>query len=280
MLERTFRRLATRYGHLLARRHDAWLARSLAAACEWFLHAYKNRSYDIARNGERRVVQSLRLGAGMVALDVGANVGDYSAVLRECHPEATIHAFEINPAHAEGLVRRFGNDPRVHLHLAGLGEMPVYELAADSSFTSVYRVAMDEDVPTRVFVAPIRPGAEVLDGLGIDEVHFLKIDTEGHDLAVLKGFRPRLAAGRIHVIQFEYNESSVPARTFLRDFFELLQPFGYEIGKVYPWEVAFGPYRLDLEDHRASNYVAVGPGPFARLARARLASPAAGCFRP
>ena len=62
----------------------------------------------------------------------------------------------------------------------------------------------------------------------------VKIDTEGHDLTVLRGARAMLAEHRIAVVQFEYNHRWVFARAFLRDAFEFLADLGYRGRQAHP----------------------------------------------
>jgi hypothetical protein len=85
----------------------------------------------------------------------------------------------------------------------------------------------------------------------------VKIDTEGHDLAVLRGARTLLAGQNIAVVQFEYNHRWVYARAFLRDAIGLLAGFGYRVGKLTPKGVEFYPgWDADLETFVEGNYVA------------------------
>ena len=64
---------------------------------------------------------------------------------------------------------------------------------------------------------------------GIERVHFLKIDTEGHELRCMEGARGLMDAGRIDFIQFEMG-CNVDSRTFFRDFWQVLKK--YRIGRI------------------------------------------------
>ncbi len=44
-------------------------------------------------------------------------------------------------------------------------------------------------------------------------------------MEVLSGAKALLAEGRIHFIQFEFNEMNIISRVFLKDFYDLLQGF-------------------------------------------------------
>ena len=92
---------------------------------------------------------------------------------------------------------------------------------------------------------------------GLASISLLKIDAEGHDIEVLKGALDLLGRGRIRVIQFEYNHRWIVARHFLRDAFQLLEPLGYQLGKVTPMGVEFyRAWHRELETFHEANYVA------------------------
>jgi hypothetical protein len=94
---------------------------------------------------------------------------------------------------------------------------------------------------------------------GIDHVDMLKIDTEGADHLVLAGFSQMLSAGRIGVIQFEYGRLSATTKFMLADFYQLLEPQGYRLGKLFPTYVDFKPYDVRDENLEGPNYVAARP---------------------
>jgi hypothetical protein len=98
----------------------------------------------------------------------------------------------------------------------------------------------------------------------------VKVDAEGHDLAVLRGSSRLFADQRISIAQFEYNHRWVYSRSFLCDAFELLQPLGYRVGKLTPLGVEFYPsWDPDLETFIEGNYVACVPTVAARLPSVR-----------
>jgi FkbM family methyltransferase len=72
----------------------------------------------------------------------------------------------------------------------------------------------------------------------IHAIDLLKIDVEGHELAVLEGARRLIARGGAPLVQFEFNEMNVQARVFLDDFRRALP--GYRFyrllgdGSLYP----------------------------------------------
>lgn len=91
-------------------------------------------------------------------------------------------------------------------------------------------------------------------------IDFLKIDTEGFEYRVLKGAAKSLAAGKINIILFEFNEMNVYQRVFMRDFIELLE--GFTFYRLLPSGVLpLGRYRpLTHEVFGFQNIVAVKNG--------------------
>lgn len=61
----------------------------------------------------------------------------------------------------------------------------------------------------------------------IERVLLLKIDTEGHELDVLKGFEPYIRKNKVDLIHFEFNEMNVASRVFFKDFWEFLPNYDF-----------------------------------------------------
>ena len=89
----------------------------------------------------------------------------------------------------------------------------------------------------------------------LSEISLLKIDTEGYESEVLKGFKEVIS--RINVIQFEYGKANLFAKYFLKDYFNDYSN-EYYIGKLYPNGVIFQEkYKWDLDDLIGPNYIMV-----------------------
>ena len=95
---------------------------------------------------------------------------------------------------------------------------------------------------------------------GIDHIDLLKIDTEGHDLEVLRGFAQMLTSQAIDVVQFEFTLLAIHARVWLGDFYRELAPRGFAIGKLYPTWIEWKDYDPHDEVFLRCNYVAARPG--------------------
>jgi hypothetical protein len=94
----------------------------------------------------------------------------------------------------------------------------------------------------------------------IDKVDFMKVDVEGHELAVLSGARQMLNSQRIVALSFEFGSGQINSRCFFHDFWDLLHPLGYRVQRICPGGMLLEieEYYEDLEHFRGvSNYLAV-----------------------
>jgi hypothetical protein len=77
----------------------------------------------------------------------------------------------------------------------------------------------------------------------------------------MRGASEMLRRHAIGLLQFEYNHQWILSRTYLRDVFTLLVPFGYHVGKITPKGIEFyEDWNTELETFRQGNYLAcLGP---------------------
>lgn len=147
--------------------------------------------------------------------DVGANVGQSTQAFARAWPKAAIHCFEPLPATLARLAARTANLPGVTLHGCGLSDRPATARLSDRAASATNHILTDPG--TGGVEVLLATGAQVMAELGLDRLSYLKIDTEGHDLHVLKGFGPALQ--RVDFIQVEagmnaYNRTHVPFADF------------------------------------------------------------------
>ena len=94
----------------------------------------------------------------------------------------------------------------------------------------------------------------------ISRINLLKIDTEGYDLHVLKGFKRMLSEGRIDVIQFEYNIKSGETHSMLGDFYDYLEQYDYCVGPLRQTGVQFRAFDFSHNSFESGpNYIACKP---------------------
>jgi FkbM family methyltransferase len=233
--------------------------RMFARGCEGFLRCYNNVNYDFNSNGEARVLRLLGTRSIGCIFDVGANVGDWLLLARRWCPSAHIHAFEIVPDTFSTLQRRSSSSPAVTLNPIGLAEQPgrveVIHCLDDSGLSSV--IPWPHGKQSTTLSCQVVTGDDYCADHHIDHIDLLKLDIEGAELPVLRGFRRMLCAGAINVIQFEYGYVNILPKFLLKDLVEFLTAHGYVVGKMFPTYVDFRPYDLKDEDFMGPNYCAV-----------------------
>jgi FkbM family methyltransferase len=191
----------------------------------------RNFDHEGILTGERHFAEQFRRTAPSSAMifDVGANTGDYADMIRSLMPDADVLCFEPNADTFHLLHERFAADKKVQTVNAALGaERKRSHLFFDASATAS-RLATLYPEAAGSGAASLEIDVLTLDDvareMGIQQIHLLKIDTEGHELSVFAGARHMIDAGHVDIIQFEFNSIHVHSRTFLRDIRQKLPGF-------------------------------------------------------
>jgi FkbM family methyltransferase len=150
-------------------------------------------------------------------IDVGAHLGEKTFVYARENPALRVYAFEPNlhlAAQRFGLLPNFVMVPMAVSEQNGCADFYLNAFAAASSllpFDSVglasWRGGQVLRVERRIAVPTIRLDT-FLDGMGIPEVHFLKIDAQGADLAVLRSLGSRIK--HVRRISLEVQINAIP----------------------------------------------------------------------
>ncbi|MBK8499735.1 MAG: FkbM family methyltransferase [Flavobacteriales bacterium] len=222
---------------------------------------------EVAGSGERwalgRAAGSLRNVEHPVVFDVGANNGEFTkAALVAFQRAVLVHAFEPSPTAAKTFLETVGKVPSVRLHRFGFSdEAGVAMLHSPTSGSSIATLhATTFEMQGRALVVD-RIELRTVDGFcqeqGIERIHYLKVDTEGHELSVLKGAHEMIERGKVDFIQFEFGECHLDSRVFFRDVFTFLSP-RYLIHRILPdgiWPLP--TYSPDLEVFHTANYLGI-----------------------
>lgn len=199
-----------------------------------------------------------------VVFDVGANVGAYSEqVLRLVGPDVKIFAFEPSAAAFEALQARFGEHANVELQRKGVsahsGTATLWSAVPGSVLGTMFH---DETTNADVRGEPIELVSldEFCAEKGVERIDLLKLDVEGGELEALRGATRLLSANAIDLIQFEFGQPSLAARSFFGDLYRLLNP-RFELFRVLPNALEpIGRYHETLEVFMSTNYLAIARG--------------------
>ena len=142
-------------------------------------------------------------GEGKTFVDIGANLGMYSLLARECGFET--HLVEPEPRHSSFLMQNRNQFGVVHaLGMSNkLGELPMFYEAGNSGATSFLETPdsqmSEQTVPVRAFSDVAIEG-----GFGdVDKISLIKIDVEGHEPETVQGFDRFLEQGHRPMIWAE-----------------------------------------------------------------------------
>jgi FkbM family methyltransferase len=172
---------ATSLIHVLKHRVRSRLAQVLANA---HLLPYKfgiDPFQDIKRKLSRQNIETI--------FDVGANKGKTVLAFRTRYPSATIHCFEPN-SELSGILS--GLQAKLDVHILAISSK-TGESGFDRSKATSDPFSLTDDMSGEI----VR--LETIDNfcltISVGHIDFLKIDTEGHDLEVLRGAVRMLAGG-------------------------------------------------------------------------------------
>lgn len=233
-------------------------------------------SDDIATNGES-YVQSCVLRAipettRLHLVDIGANQGDWSCeILRQLSPRrveersVTIDVFEPAPGplgRLKSAVAATGLGALCRVHQMAIsdaeGQVTIGIMSEHGGTNSIHFASDTSARSIGTITVPALCLTEFCHKHGIEHLHLVKSDTEGHDFAVIRGARDLFIERRIDVMQFEYGHHWVFARSYLKDVFGLIEGLPYRIAKVHPGFLdVYEEWHPELDRFFQSNYALV-----------------------
>jgi FkbM family methyltransferase len=188
-------------------------------------------------------------------LDVGANIGWYSASFSKMNPKAVVHAFEPIPYTFDYLQR--------HIALNQCDNVQLNNFAlSDSEGIAEFYWGQDEtgsssmkNIQERPHAQKIQCKLETLDSycnLHNLEVDFIKCDVEGAELSVFKGALLTLESSKPVIFTEMLRKWSAKFGYHPNDIIELLRPLGYQ---AYAFESGeFQLFESITETTEATNF--------------------------
>lgn len=154
----------------------------------------------------------------MVMVDIGGNVGKYTARLRSSFPLSTIHVFEPTDENRI-LAGKFSDDQNIKLNQKAVsdftGSALLYSDKAGSGLGSLSKRNLEHfsiQFNEKEDISVIRFDDYWRNVMNECDIDFVKIDVEGHELSVLKSMGN--AIPKINCIQFEFGGCNIDTRTF------------------------------------------------------------------
>jgi FkbM family methyltransferase len=199
----------------------------------------------------------------VVAIDAGANVGDWTAGIIEYLPSALIIAFEPSRDAFTELSQRFSANEHVTLVNIALGQENKFaKLHADKSGSGLGSLTKRRVSHFNIeFTHEEEIEIKTLDSwVASTNSQFLpnvlKMDVEGHELDILLGATETLK--NIQIVQFEFGGGNIDTKTFFQDFWYFFEGHGFALYRLTPSKPKLIRYYSERdESFRATNYIAV-----------------------
>jgi len=188
-------------------------------------------------------IESAKLLAGCtsgVVLDIGANLGSYTVPVAKAHPHLQFHSFEPQriiyyQLCANTFLNRLDN---VYCYQYGLSDaewaepmaMPDYSQETNIGAFSIDKPVRENEYEVRTEGATEWINCVKLDVLQLKNIKLIKIDVEGHELAVLYGAHKTLEENNFPPIIFESWTWKFPEKR--AKLIAYLEDLGYEITTI------------------------------------------------
>jgi len=167
--------------------------------------------------------------------DVGANTGQTVRLFRRVWPDASILAFEPVQSTFERLQANVASDTDTRCFRLAFGDQRSRARMSSKPLGTMNRIVADSspgDVAQEE--VEVETGQHFCAGQGISAIDFLKIDAEGFDLKVCRGFEAMLREQKVAILQLEvglqlHDKRHIP----LHEFQTYLDSLGYRLFRIH-----------------------------------------------
>ncbi len=221
---------------------------------------YENRNHDTQSNGEEWLLKRIAAVKPKLIFDVGANTGKYCLLAKKHNPTSNVVCFEpVNSTFSklESAVKSLSNVTLVKSGLFSENKKITINIYPSHTHASLYQLKAVPYESTGKEEIDLIMGDDYMKSQKIEIIDLLKLDVEGAELDAIKGFENALKQKKIRIIQFEFGYINITTKNLLIDYYEYFNQLGYIVGKLYPKNVAFRPYKFKHEDFIGPNMIAV-----------------------
>jgi FkbM family methyltransferase len=173
-----------------------------------------------------------------LVIDVGANIGDWTIPLsKKVGKEGKVLSFEPNEETVRVLRQRTKKLTNVKIMAMGLSdkeeqlELLIPKEISCPPTAAIAKTAnhLNNKKDTEVTIVQVKKLDQIIDELNLKNITFVKIDVEGHELNVLKGFKKGIVKNRpvilMEILKSKWiNESPIESECAL-----FLKMLGYQI---------------------------------------------------
>jgi len=211
---------------------------------------------------EVKLVHQLLRNPPRLAIDIGANVGEYTAELRNRNPGLEIHMFEPSTTNIEKLKERFAEDNKIVLIPYAVsgenGSATLFSNEPGSGMSSLSKRKLDHFDIKFDF-------KETINKMRFEEywknilqervMDIVKLDIEGHEFDAINGFGKAIHSA--NVLQFEFGGCNIDTKTYFQDFWYFFKDNGFNLYRITPLGLEhIERYRESDEFFITTNYIA------------------------
>ncbi|MDB2659550.1 FkbM family methyltransferase [Luminiphilus sp.] len=195
---------------------------------------------EVDDSGELKALKKVVTKKNPIIFDVGGNIGHYSLAVLNMFRDAEVHTFEPSQAHFEQLKSRLGQfQNRCTMNMFGLSDQPKglilhknAEITGSATLCDKFAVVselycMEEQVS-------VKKGVDYLQEKGIEHIDYLKIDVEGWEMPVLKGFENLFSEKSVDFVQFEVTPHTMFRKECFWNFFDFFEAHDYRLCVIKP----------------------------------------------
>lgn len=174
----------------------------------------------LARHQKLIAVSQLKIKKKGIIIDIGANVGFFSKLIRDLYPDSSVYAIEPVPVIFDCLTRNFLGDKDIHFYNIAISQKTKrVTMKFNAERGEISKISKDGNIQVEA-----RSLDDFIEDQKIKRIDLLKIDTEGFEELVLSGAHKALSITNYLFIEVtikdnpHYTLSSLMSHLYSKDF--------------------------------------------------------------